>query len=66
MQRFNVQGMTCGHCVKAVTTAIKDKDSTAIVQVDLPTGEVIVESDLTAEQVIGLIGEEGYQAQVAG
>lgn len=66
MQRFNVQGMTCGHCVKAVTNAIKEQDPSALVQIDLPTGEVIVESDLTAEQVVGLIGEEGYQAQVAG
>jgi len=66
MQRFNVQGMTCGHCVKAVTDAIRERDPSAIVQVDLPTGEVIVESDLAAQQIIGLIVEEGYQAQVAG
>jgi copper chaperone len=64
MQRFNVQGMTCGHCVKAVTTAIKDEDSAAVVQVDLPTGEVQVESTLTAEQIIGLIVAEGYPARV--
>ncbi|MCI8211769.1 copper resistance protein CopZ [Pseudomonas sp. S25] len=64
MQRFNVQGMTCGHCVKAVTSAIKDRDPSALVQIDLPTGEVIVESDLAAQEVVGLIGEEGYQAQV--
>ena len=63
MQRFNVQGMTCGHCVKAVTNAIKGLDAAAIVQVDLPTGEVIVESDLTEQQIVGLIGEEGYQVQ---
>lgn len=65
MQRFNVQGMTCGHCVKAVTSAIKGEDTTAIVQVDLPTGEVLVESNLAAEQIIGLIAEEGYQARIA-
>lgn len=64
MQRFNVQGMTCGHCVKAVTSAIKDRDPSALVQIDLPTGEVIVESNLAAQEVVGLIGEEGYQAQV--
>ena len=63
MQRFNVQGMTCGHCVKAITSAIKAQDSSAIVQIDLPTGEVIVESDLTEQQIVGLIGEEGYQVQ---
>jgi copper chaperone len=66
MQRFNVQGMTCGHCVKAVTGAIRDRDAHALVQVDLPTGEVNVESDLTAQEVIGLIEQEGYQAQLAG
>jgi copper chaperone len=65
MQRFNVQGMTCGHCVKAVTHAIKNQDPSALVQIDLPTGEVIVESDLAVEQIIGLISEEGYKAQVA-
>lgn len=65
MQRFNVQGMTCGHCVKAVTSAIKNQDPAALVQVDLPTGEVIVESDLAAQRVVELISEEGYQAQLA-
>jgi copper chaperone len=66
MQHFTVQGMTCGHCVKAVTTAIRERDPQALVQVDLPTGEVIVESDLDAGQVIDLIEEEGYQAQLKG
>ena len=26
MQVFNVQGMTCGHCVKAVTRAVQEQD----------------------------------------
>jgi copper chaperone len=64
MQTFNVQGMTCGHCVKAVTNAIKADDPNAEVQVDLGKGEVSVQSVLGAEQVIGLITEEGYTAQV--
>ncbi|MGH8416643.1 MAG: heavy-metal-associated domain-containing protein [Pseudomonas sp.] len=65
MQLFNVQGMTCGHCVKAVTNAIKGKDPAANVQIDLAKGEVSVQSQLAAEQVIGLIEEEGYSAKVA-
>jgi len=65
MQLFNVQGMTCGHCVKAVTNAIKGKDPAADVQIDLAKGEVSVQSQLAAEQVIGLIEEEGYSAKVA-
>ena len=65
MQVFNVQGMTCGHCVRAVTSAIKGEDSTADVQIDLTKGEVTVHSQLPADQIIGLIVEEGYSAQVA-
>ncbi|MDD1967261.1 cation transporter [Pseudomonas putida] len=65
MQTFNVQGMTCGHCVRAVTNAIKGEDPAAEVQVDLPKGEVAVQSRLAAEQVIGLIEEEGYSVQIA-
>lgn len=64
MQIFNVQGMTCGHCVRAVTQAIKGEDPAADVQVDLEKGLVSVSSKLAAEQVIGLIEEEGYRAKV--
>lgn len=65
MQLFTVQGMTCGHCVRAVTQAIKHDDPTADVQVELASKEVKVESTLSAEHIIRLIGEEGYQAQLA-
>ena len=65
MQIFNVQGMTCAHCVRAVTTAIQNEDPAADVQVDLDRGEVKVHSRLGAEQVMGLIEEEGYTATVA-
>ena len=31
MQVFNVQGMSCGHCVKAITQAVQAKDPAASV-----------------------------------
>ncbi|VVP58606.1 hypothetical protein PS850_05993 [Pseudomonas fluorescens] len=65
MQVFNVQGMSCGHCVKAITQALQSKDPAASVRIDLAAKEVGVESALTAEQVIALITEEGYEAKVA-
>ncbi|KPB77232.1 copper resistance protein CopZ [Pseudomonas syringae pv. tomato] len=65
MQLFTVQGMTCGHCVRAVTEAIKNDDPAAEVQVELASKQVKVQSSLSPEQIIGLIGEEGYQAQLA-
>ncbi|MCP1516228.1 copper chaperone [Pseudomonas migulae] len=65
MQVFNVQGMSCGHCVKAITQALQAKDPAASVQVDLAAKEVGVESALTADQVIAVISEEGYEVKVA-
>ncbi|MFB4394067.1 MULTISPECIES: heavy-metal-associated domain-containing protein [unclassified Pseudomonas] len=65
MQVFNVQGMTCGHCVKAVTRAIQEQDTAARVEVDLAAGKVRVESTLEAERLLTTIREEGYQAEVA-
>ena len=65
MQVFNVQGMSCGHCVKAITQALQAKDPAASVRVDLAAVEVGVESALTTEQVIAAITEEGYDAKLA-
>ncbi|WP_442109988.1 heavy-metal-associated domain-containing protein [Pseudomonas sp. NUPR-001] len=63
MQVFTVQGMTCGHCVKAVTRAVQAQDAAAVVEVDLAQKQVKVESLLKAPQILELIREEGYQAE---
>ena len=60
MQIFNVEGMTCGHCVKAVTQAVQSQDPTAEVKVDLAAKQVSVQSQLSREAIAGLIKEEGY------
>lgn len=63
MQVLNVQGMTCGHCVKAVTRAVQEQDAQAKVEVDLAGKQVRVQSSLAVEQVLAAIREEGYQAE---
>lgn len=65
MQIFSVEGMTCGHCVRAVTQAVQSQDPAASVKVDVAAKEVGVESRLSAEEVISLISEEGYSAKLA-
>ncbi|WP_313740952.1 cation transporter [Pseudomonas sp.] len=65
MQVFNVQGMTCGHCVRAVTQAVQAQDAGAKVDVDLAGKQVRVDSLLASEQILELIREEGYQAELA-
>ncbi|AMZ72805.1 copper chaperone [Pseudomonas sp. NFACC23-1] len=65
MQTFNVQGMSCGHCVKAITQALKSKDPAADVQIDLGAKTVQVQSSLPADAVLAAIKEEGYEASPA-
>jgi copper chaperone len=60
-QDFQVQGMTCGHCVKAVTQAVQTLDPQAQVQVDLPTGKVQVQSGQDRAAIARAIEDEGYK-----
>ncbi len=59
-QTFTVQGMTCGHCEKAVTTAIKALDPQAEVRIDRSQNRVEVHSEQPREALAAAIREEGY------
>jgi copper chaperone len=64
-QTFDVQGMTCGHCVRAVTQAVKGVDAAAEVKVDLAGGKVEVQSGQPREALARAIEEEGYRVAAA-
>ncbi|ANY61042.1 heavy metal transport/detoxification protein [Comamonas aquatica] len=59
-QVFQVQGMTCGHCERAVKQAVAQVDAQATTTVDLATGRVVVHSSCTREALAQAIREEGY------
>ena len=59
-QIFTVQGMTCGHCEKAVTTAIKTLDPQAQVRIDRANDRVEVDTEQARHAVATAIQEEGY------
>lgn len=59
-QTFTVTGMTCGHCEKAVTRAIKQLDPQAEVTIDRPANRVDVRSETSRELLAKAIAEEGY------
>jgi copper chaperone len=61
MQQFTVTGMTCGHCVRAVTNAITGLDTGAAVRVDLASGQVEIDSGLPRAELAAAIAEEGYE-----
>jgi len=57
---LHVTGMSCQHCVKAVTQAVQALDAQAQVTIDLAKGHVQVLSTLSAQAVADAITEEGY------
>jgi copper chaperone len=59
---LKVTGMSCDHCVRAVTEAIRSRDPAARVAVDLPTGTIRAETRLAPQEVAALVAEEGYPA----
>jgi len=60
MIQFNVEGMSCQHCVAAVTRAIHERDAGAQVQVDLQAARVSVESSQPADVLKAAIDDAGY------
>lgn len=63
MQNFEVSGMTCGHCVRAVTEAVHGVDAAAKVEVDLPGGRVTVrEETASPDRIAQALASEGYPA----
>lgn len=63
-QTFTVQGMTCGHCEKAVTSAIKTLDPQAQVRIDRSQNRVEVDTTQTRDALTEAIQEEGYTVLV--
>jgi len=59
-QILTVQGMTCGHCEKAVTQAIRQLDPQARVVIDRGQNRVEVDTTQTQEALAQAIREEGY------
>ncbi|MDQ3402791.1 MAG: heavy-metal-associated domain-containing protein [Actinomycetota bacterium] len=60
---YTVTGMTCGHCAQSVSEEVGKIDGVTNVAVDVPTGQVTVESaaDLDTTAVRAAVEEAGYQ-----
>jgi copper chaperone len=59
---YTVEGMTCGHCVAAVTEELSKLDGVSHVDVDLASGRVMIESShpLDSADVAAAVDEAGY------
>lgn len=63
MYRFEVFGMTCGHCISAIDKAIKSIDPQAEVSTDLKSAEITVRSQADEVRISDAIREAGYDNQ---
>jgi copper ion binding protein len=59
---WTVQGMTCAHCVAAVTEEVSAIPGVSDVAVDLDSGRVTVtaDTDPTTDAVAAAVDEAGY------
>ena len=60
--QFNLQGVSCGGCIKAIETRLEASGQVALAQFDLPNRTVVIKSAASADEIIQLIRDAGYDA----
>ncbi len=66
MVTLNIEGMSCMHCVKAVTQALAAVPGVSgTPQVDLAAGQAKVDGAVSAEALIAAVKQAGYPAVLA-
>jgi copper chaperone len=64
MTKLKIDGMSCEHCVRAVSGALGEVPGVDnVVEVSLDRGEAIVEGDAETASLIAAVEEEGYRAE---
>lgn len=64
MHDLRIEGMTCGHCKKAVENALASVDGVKTVDVDLDAGRARVEGG-ELPRLVDAVKDEGYKASPA-
>jgi copper chaperone len=65
MYEFTVEKMSCGHCIKTVTQAVRGCDINADVNVDLATKRVGVKSTAAEADLRTALAKAGYPARAS-
>lgn len=65
MITLEIKGMTCGHCVQAVTEALRAVPGVEeVLDVNLQTGKASLEGAADSAALVRAVEDEGYQAKV--
>ncbi|MDV8003030.1 heavy-metal-associated domain-containing protein [Rhodococcus sp. IEGM 1408] len=63
---YQVQGMTCGHCVSSVKTAVGALPGVIGVEVNLQAGSMTTTGTATTQAVSQAVADAGYAIVAAG
>lgn len=63
MLNLKVLDMTCGHCADVVTRAVHGVDSSATIDIDLPSHTVSIVTSADPAEVTQALDAAGYTAQ---
>jgi len=65
MYQLQVENMSCGHCVGAVTKAVQAVDGAARVEIDLASKQVRIDSSTALPALTAAIVQAGYPVTAA-
>ena len=63
MIELNIPSMSCGHCVSTITRAVQQADPAAVVDIDLASRQVRVQSQAERAAIVAAIVEAGYEPE---
>lgn len=65
-KQLNITGMSCGHCVSHVKSALEDIDAVSLAEVSLEDhrADVTASSDVPDEALVAAVVGAGYEAEV--
>lgn len=63
MYTFNIPDISCGHCAKAITSAINELDPNASIEVDIAEKRVHIDSRKSREELLAALSEADYPAE---
>lgn len=58
---FQIEGMSCQHCVRAVTAVLEQLPGVMKVQVEVGKAVVTDDGSVTRDAMVAAIAEEGYR-----
>ena len=65
MTTLKIDGMSCEHCVRAVSGALEGVPGVeTVLEVSLDRGEALLEGNAETAALIAAVEEEGYRAEV--